>query len=178
MTESRPVIVLQTITYVAGLRGQEIYDFLTHPEDRSYQRWWLGTHLRLHLVGQAQGGAGGGVGSEIHMDEYIGSHRLRMNAVITEARPGRRLSMRMKKLIRLPATLTLEFEDDARGVRIVHTVRAGYAGAGRILDPLLRLHFTPAFAHALDQHVHTEFARLGTLLHGVAAAPRDYWAVQ
>jgi hypothetical protein len=96
-----------------------------------------------------------------------------MNAVVTEAVPGRRLSMRMKKILRLPATLTLEFEDDADGVRIVHTVRAGYAGAGHILDPLLRLHFTPAFARALDEHVLTEFARLGELLHGAAAPPCD-----
>jgi len=29
-----------------------------------------------------------------------------MNSVVTEAVPGRRLVMRMKKLVRLPATLT------------------------------------------------------------------------
>ena len=161
------MIVLQTITYVPGLRGQEIYDFLTHPDDRSYQRWWLGTHLQLHLVGGADRGEGG-VGSEIHMDEYVGRRRVRMNAVVTEAVPGRRLVMRMKKLVRLPATLTLEFDDDASGVRIVHTLRAGYAGPGRLLDPLLRLHFTPAFARDLDAHVHTEFAKLRELLHGGA----------
>ncbi len=163
------MLVLQTTTYVPGLRGQEVYDFLTHPDDRSYQRWWLGTHLQLHLVGS--GGHGdGGVGSEIHMDEYIGTHRLRMNAVVTEAVPGRRLVMRMKRLVRLAATLTLEFVDDADGVRIVHTVCAGYAGIGRVLDPLLRQHFTPAFARDLDAHVHTEFAKLRDLLHGPAAA--------
>lgn len=166
------MIVLQTTTSVRRLRGQEIYDFLTHPDDASYQRWWLGTHLQLHFVG-APSARGGGVGSEIHMDEYIGAHRLRMNAVVTEAVPGRRLSMRMKKVIRLPATLTLEFEDDADGVRIVHTVRAGYAGPARMLDPLLRLHFTPAFARALDEHVHTEFARLGELLHGAMTPQCD-----
>lgn len=163
------MIVLQTTTYVPGLRGQEIYDFLTHPDDRSYQRWWLGTHLQLHLVGGGDGGEGS-VGSEIHMDEYIGTHRLRMNAVLTEAVPGRRLVMRMKKLVRLPATLTLAFDDDAGGVRIVHTLRAGYAGPGRVLDPLLRLHFTPAFERAMDAHVRTEFAKLRDLLHGAAAA--------
>lgn len=161
------MIVLQTTTYVPGLHGQEIYDFLTHPDDRSYQRWWLGTHLQLHLVG----GGDGGVGSEIHMDEYIGTHRLRMNAVVVEAVSGRRLVMRMKKLIRLPATLTLEFADDVGGVRIVHTVRAGYAGLGRVLDSLLRLHFTPVFERALDAHVHTEFSKLRELLHGPAPGP-------
>ncbi len=160
------MLVLQTTTHVPGLRGQEVYDFLTHPDDRSYQRWWLGTHLQLHLVGAGDGG----VGSEIHMDEYIGTHRLRMNAVVTQAVPGRLLVMRMKKLVRLPATLTLEFADTADGVRIVHTLRAGYAGLGRVLDPLLRLHFTPAFARDLDAHVHTEFAKLRELLHGGAAA--------
>lgn len=161
------MIALQTTTHVLGLRGQEIYDFLTHPDDRSYQRWWLGTHLQLHLVG----GGDGGVGSEIHMDEYIGRHRVRMNAVVTEAVPGRRLVMRMKKLVRLPATLTLEFDDEAGGVRIVHTLRAGYAGPGCVLDPLLRLYFTPAFERAMDAHVHTEFAKLRVLLRGRANGP-------
>lgn len=161
------MIVLQTTTYVQDLRGQEIYDFLTHPNDRSYQRWWLGTHLQLHLVG----GGDGGVGSEIHMDEYVGRQRVRLNAVVTEAVPGRRLVMRMKKLLRLPATLTLEFDDGAGGVRIVHTLRAGYAGPGRVLDPLLRLYFTPAFERAMDAHVRTEFAKLRELLHGGAPGP-------
>lgn len=165
------MIVLQTTTYVPGLRGQEIYDFFTHPDDRSYQRWWLGTHLQLHLVGGGEGGEGG-VGSEIHMDEYVGRHRVRMNAVVTEAVPGRRLCLRMKKLVRLPATLTMAFDDDeAGGVRIVHTLRAGYAGPGRVLDPLLRLHFTAEFERAMDAHVRTEFAKLRELLHGAAPGP-------
>jgi hypothetical protein len=49
-----------------------------------------------------------------------------------------------------------------------HTIRAGFRGVGRVLDPLLRRYFSPAFAAAMDQHVKTEFPLLADHL----AAPQ------
>ena len=56
--------------------------------------------------------------------------------------------------------LTLELADRDGGVLVRHTITAGYRGIGRMLDPLLRHYFSPAFAAAMDQHVRTEFPLL------------------
>ena len=56
--------------------------------------------------------------------------------------------------------LTLELAGRDGGVLVHHTITAGYRGIGRMLDPLLRHHFSPAFAAAMDQYVRTEFPLL------------------
>ena len=64
----------------------------------------------------------------------------------------------------------VQLDDFAGGVEITHTLRAGFRGAGRFLDPLLRLFFSRGFAQALDDHVRTEFPMLRDRLSGVPAA--------
>ena len=102
------------------------------------------------------------------MDEFIGSRRVRMSGVVTQVDPGRKLVWQMKKGIRLPVWLTLELTDGDGGVAIRHTITAGWMGVGRLLDPLFRLYFTPAFAAAMDRHARTEFPRLRDHLHPMA----------
>lgn len=154
------MIELRTKIHVAGLSGAEIYGFLLNAGDEDYRRWWRGTHLALHTIERRPND----IGNVIYMDEFIGSHRVKMKAVVLEAEPGRRLTMQFKKLIPLPAWLFLEFEDRDGGVTVTHTLRAGYKGIGRLLDPLLRLHFTKQFEKDLDAHVRTEFPKLRDLL--------------
>jgi hypothetical protein len=72
-------------------------------------------------------------------------------------------------VIRLPVRLVLEFADYAEGVAITHTIEAGFRGPGRVLDPLLRLFFSPAFIDALDDHVKTEFPMLRDRLDEIKA---------
>ena len=48
---------------------------------------------------------------------------------------------------------------------ITHTIRAGFAGAGRILDPLLRIYLSESFTTAMDEHGKTEFPKLRDMLH-------------
>lgn len=155
------MISIQSAVFVEECRGQRIYDFLVQPNDRDYQRWWPGIHLQFHRVRVG----GDPVGDLVYMDEYIGKRRLRMQAVVIEAAPGRKITWQMKTLVRLPAWVTIEFADEPEGVRITHTVRAGYTGPGRLLDPLLRLYLTPSFACAMDRHAQFEFRALGRLLH-------------
>lgn len=150
------MLTLQTKVRVDGITGTEIFDFLADPNDGAYQRWWPGTHLQFHALERHQAH----VGDVIYMDEYVGSRRLRMRGIVLEAVPGEKLVWRLKKVIKLPARLSLEFGDYEGGVAITHTVQAGLGGAGRILDPLVRLFFSSAFAAALDDHVKTEFPLL------------------
>ncbi|MFN8557184.1 MAG: hypothetical protein U0531_07470 [Dehalococcoidia bacterium] len=156
------MITMRSFVHVNGIRGEDVITFLLNCTDRLYRRWWPGTHLRLHTIKRARGN----VGSLIVMDEYVGRRRLTMQGVVTELVPGRRLVLQWKQIVRLPAWLELDFADDDRGVTVTHTVRAGLPGAGAVLDPLIRLYLSDAFARALDEHVKVEMPRLGVLLSG------------
>ena len=154
------MLTLETSIRVDGITGMEIFDFLANPEDESYRAWWPGTHLQFHTLARGDNY----VGDVIFMDEYVGTRRLRMAAIVTEAAPGKKLAWQLRRWIKLPAHLYLELEDHDGGVTITHTTCAGFRGPGRILDPALRLFFSRAFAHALDEHVRTEFPLLRDLL--------------
>ncbi len=154
------MIELRSTVHVDRINAQEIFDFLMHPTDALYQRWWPGTHLHLHPIGDVD--ATGSM--RVHMDEFIGERRVKMTGVVLEALPARRIVWQLEKGIRLPAWLRLELEDDAAGVTIVHTIRAGFAGIGRLLDPIFRIYFSPKFEQAMDEHVKAEFPRLRDLL--------------
>lgn len=149
------MFTLQSTTFVPGLRGQQILDFLLRCDDAAYQRWWPGTHLHYRRTGDV-----------VFMDEWIGMHRTTLSGVITELVPGKRMVWQMKKLVRLPARLILDLDDDEErdGVHVMHTIEAGYRGPGRILDPLIRRHLGPDFPRAMDEHVRTEFPRLAAVL--------------
>jgi hypothetical protein len=110
----------------------------------------------------------GYVGNVIVMDEYVGRRRLRMKAVVTEAVPGKKVAWQFRQGIRLPAHLILEVADEAGGVALTHTIQAGFRGSGQVLDPLLRLYFSPEFERAMDEHAQAEFPMLAARLRGSA----------
>lgn len=150
------VLTLQTKLRVDEITSVEIFDFLASPNDRAYQQWWPGTHLQLQPIK----GTGAHAGDLIYMDEYVGARRLRMTAIVLEAVRPERLVWQLKKVVKLPVRLYLELADYRGGVAITHTIRAGFTGPGRILDPLLRLFLSPRFAEAMDEHARTEFPML------------------
>lgn len=161
--EEMSMLTIESRVEVAGLRGAEVTDFLLNPTDAGYRAWWPGVHRQFHRV--APGGADH-VGDVVVMDEIVGTRRVRMSAVVEKVDPGRRIVWRLAKGVRLPVWLTLALDDQVDGVRIRHTITAGWSGAGRLLDPLLRLYFSPRFAVAMDCHVRAEFPRLRDHLHG------------
>jgi hypothetical protein len=154
------MVTFQTKIQVGEITAAEIFDFLADPDDESYRAWWPGTHLQLHTVKRGDQH----VGDVVHMDEYIGKRRLRMSAIVTEAVPGSKLDWQLRKGIKLPARLSLELKDYEGGAEITHSVRAGFRGFGRVLDPALRLVLSEGFARDLDDHVRTEFPLLRDLL--------------
>lgn len=160
------MITLQTSVFVPGVQGKDILEFLEWCDDTDYQRWWPGTHLQCHAVRRAPGN----VGSVFVMDEYVGDRRVRMQGIVTRYEPGHRMTCQLKKGVPLPAHLDLETEDEAEGVLLTHTIRAGFGGLGRVFDPLLRLYLGGTFARAMDAHAKEEFPRLGALLRERRAA--------
>jgi hypothetical protein len=160
------MLVIASEVEVPGLTGLEVTDFMLSCDDRRYQGWWPGTHLQLHPVGQPRAT----VGDAVVMDEFIGARRLRLRGVVEAVEPGRRIIWRFRKFIPLPARLTLVLSPIEGGVMLRHTVTAGWAGIGRVLDPLLRLYFTVRFTADLDAHVRTEFPLLRDYLRTGPAA--------
>ena len=160
------MLTLQTSIRIDDVTGEEIFDFLANPTDRSYREWWPGTHLQFHVLSRGVGY----VGDVVYMDEYVGARRLRMKAMVVDAVRGRRLAWRLKKGIELPAQLSIDLREQDGGVILTHTLRAGFGGRGRILDPLLRLALSRSFAADLDEHVRREFPLLRERL-AAARAP-------
>ena len=156
------MISIQSGLFVEGITGREVFDFLLGATDEDYRRWWPGTHLRLHALERHEGH----VGDVFYMDEYVGRRRVRMKGVVVEAERGRKIVWQFKRWVRLPVRLTLELADRGGGVVLRHTITAGFEGPGRVLDPLFRLYFSPAFAAAMDEHVRAEFPMLRDTLAG------------
>ncbi len=154
------MITIQSKVHVDGIGREPLFDFLLNPNDHDYQRWWPGTHLEYHILRQCPGH----IGDVIYMDEYVGKRRLRMKAIVTQADLDRGITWHMVKWFRLPAWLCIEMEEDADGVLLTHTLKAGFNGIGRLLDSLLRIYFSDGFAQAMDEHARTEFPRLGEML--------------
>jgi hypothetical protein len=119
-------------------------------------------HLQLHVIAR---GDDSHVGDVLVMDEYVGARRLRLHAIVEEAVAGSRLVWRLKAGVRLPVWLSLEFDGGVDRVLITHRIHAGWSGWGRLFDPLWRLYLSPAFASAMDAHVHEEFRALRARLH-------------
>ena len=154
------MITLETVVRLDGIRGMDVFDFFITCDDARYQEWWPGTHLQFHTVRRKPGN----VGSIVFMDEYIGKERLRMHAVVMKADPGKALVVQLTFLIRLPFLVHIITEDGDGFVTLRHRIEAGFRGAGRILDPLLRAVFVKSHAAAIDEHARTEFPKLRDML--------------
>lgn len=154
------MITIQSKIHVARIGGMEIFNFFINPSDREYQKWWTGTHLEFHNLRQSPRN----IDNIVYMDEYIGKRRVKMTAIVIEAKPGKKITWQFKKIIRLPVWMCLELEDGNEGVAITHTMRAGFEGTGSILDIILRVYLSDAFAKAMDEHAKTEFPKLGDML--------------
>ena len=159
------MLTLESEMTVQGLTGRDITDFLLDCDDDRYQAWWPGTHREFHVL---ERGAGDHVGDVVLMGEYVGSRHLRMVGEVETAVPGERIVWRLgwgRLRFPLPIRLTLTLRTRARGVHLRHSITAGWAGPGRVLDPLWRLYLSRSFAGAMDRHVETEFPLLRDLLH-------------
>lgn len=154
---------LETRAHVTGLSARAAYDFMIVPPAHDFQTWWPGTHLvsRVLRQGVASDGKPCDVGTRIYLEQMIGPFHVRETADIVAATPGRSFTRQVIVAgLRLPIFITFDLEDDRTGVTITHTIRAGFCGVGRLLDPLFRLYFTKRFAAELDEHLRIEYVLL------------------
>ena len=149
-----------TVVEVPTGACRQFYTFMLTCTDEQYQAWWPGTHLAWHTRVDRPGK----LGNVVYFDEYVGQHRLKLEAVVKEIVPDRKIVWQLKKWALLPAWLILEFADTPDGIKVTHTLAIGFQGIGRALDLLLRLYFSAGYAKDLDEHARTEFPKLASML--------------
>ena len=129
------MIRLTTVVDVQGLSGEQVTDFMLNCDDEKYRKWWDGTHLQFHTIKRCPDN----IGNVVYMDEYVGKRRLKMQAIVLKAAPGKEIVWQMKKIVRLPGWLSLAVEDTEDGVRITHTLTAGFNGIGKLQGDFIAL---------------------------------------
>lgn len=154
------MIELRTEVKVKDISGRSISDFMLNCTNEEYQRWWPGIHLSFHTIKRFPND----IGNLVCFDEYVGKRRLKFNGVVVKNISGKELIWQMKKLVRLPAWLIIELDDSDNGVIITHTLKVGFAGLGRFIDPFIRLFLTKSFEKDMEEHALVEFTKLGTIL--------------
>jgi len=154
------MITIRSDVRVKGIQGQQVINFMLHCTDSDYQNWWPGTHLAFHTLKHYPNY----LGNLMYFDEYVGPNRLKFQGTVTEINLAQKIVWQMKRGINLPAWLSLEFEQQSEGVKIMHTLKIGFNGIGKIFDPILRLYLSEAFILELDQHAKFEFQELGKIL--------------
>ena len=154
------MIHIGTVVKVPAGSTSGIYFFMLNCTDQEYQAWWPGTHLAWHTIIERPGK----LGNLVYFDEYVGRRRFKFQAIVTEIVPGQKIVWQLKKIVRLPAWLRLEFTDHLEGTEIKHTLEVGFQVIGRVINPWLRLYFNADFAKELDEHARTEFPMLVSML--------------
>ena len=154
------MISLKSETTVQGVNGDQIIHFKLLCNDQRYHNWRPEAHFRFHTISAKEGY----VGSLVYFDEMVGKRRLKFKAVIVSYLPGQSVKWQMKFGILLPASVTLDCQETSAGLQITHILRAGFNGAGRVLDPFIRLYLSRKFEAALNEHAQYEFQKLSELL--------------
>lgn len=154
------MVVFETDVDLKGVTARQVYDFLLTCTDADYQQWWKGMHLVYHTVKKFPDD----VGNVVAVDEFVGKFRLKGQAIVTRLVPYKEMVWQLKKTVKLPAWLTIRFQDLKDGVKLIHIVTAGFQGTGKIIDPLIRLYLTKEFERQLTEHAHEEFPKLAEML--------------
>jgi len=154
------MVTLETTVLIKGIVAREIYDFMLNLTDTDYQQWWQGTHLVCHTVKKYPGN----IGNLIYVDEYVGKYRLKGYAVVAKLVPYQEIVYQIIILIKIPAWFIMKFEEGPDGIKIIHVVKAGFNGLGKVFDPLIRLFLTNEFEKHLTAHAQEEFPKLASLL--------------
>ena len=144
-------------------QAAEFYDFMVAPPPKVYAHWLPAEHHEFHLVKR---GKETPVGDLVYFDQHIGSkHRLKFHAITRIANRPKRIVFQMRKLgLNLPGYLKLSFTDTAEGLLLTETIRIGFKGFGKILDPFIRLAFNQSFFREMNAHHKREWANLAEVL--------------
>ncbi|MDR1753351.1 MAG: hypothetical protein LBR74_00370 [Eubacterium sp.] len=139
------------------------YSFMVDPPREIYARWLPEEHHKFHVVKRSETTP---VGDLIFFDQHIGSkHRLTFYAITRVADKPNHVLFQMRRFgINLPGYLDLQFRDTADGLCLTETIRIGFNGSGKVLDPIIKLFFNKSFFNEMNAHHKREWANLAEIL--------------
>jgi hypothetical protein len=139
------------------------YDFMVNAPQETYAHWLPDEHHQFHVV---QCGENTPVGDLIFFDQHISpKHRLTFHAITRIAEKPYHILFQMRRFgINLPGYLELQFVDTMEGLILTETIRIGFNGFGKIIDPLIRLLFNKSFFEEMNGHHKREWANLAEIL--------------
>jgi hypothetical protein len=141
----------------------QFFDFMVNPSPETYARWLPGEHHKFHVVKRNKNTP---VGDLIYFDQHIGTkYRLKFYATIRIADNPKHILFQMRKFgIDLPGYLDLKFCDTADGLILIETIRIGFNGFGKLVDPVIRLFFSKSFFSEMNNHHKREWVSLAEIL--------------
>jgi hypothetical protein len=163
------MILYRTTFIVPDLSAIELTDFMANCDDQLYQNWWEGVHIAFHTKKRLTNN----VGNRVVFDEYVGSLRLRFNAVLDVYQPGKAMVWHMRKIIPLPAWISLSLEETADGLHITHALKIGFNNKGRVLDRLIEAFLPKEFEQDLADHARHEFGKLKEYLNNLTNGRKE-----
>jgi hypothetical protein len=149
---------------LSGARAEQFYEFMINSPQDVYAHWLPDEHHEFYVVKQSKTTP---VGDLIYFDQHISpKHRLRFYAVTKTANKPNRVVFQMRKLgVNIPGFLELNFCDTPDGLLLIETLRIGFAGLGRLLDPFIRIVYNKSFFEALNAHHIREWLNLAEVLN-------------
>jgi len=112
------MLSMKTEVKVSGISGKNVSDFMLNCTDEVYQNWWPGVHLAFYTKRRFHNN----LGNLVYFDEFVGKRRLTFEGIVVKYIPGKQIAWQLKKGLRLPAWLLLEFVEVDKGVLITHTI--------------------------------------------------------
>jgi hypothetical protein len=146
-----------------GAAAAEFFSFMIHAPQEIYAHWLPDEHHEFHVIKHSKTTP---IGDLIFFDQHIGrKHRLTFYAITRVAEKPNHVLFQMRRFgINLPGYLDLQFQDTADGIRLTETIKIGFNGPGRVLDPVIRLFFNKAFFNEMNGHHTREWANLAEIL--------------
>jgi len=140
----------------------DFYNFMINPPAEVYAKWLPEEHYEFHIVKHSNNSP---VDDLIYFDQNIGNkYRLKLYGIIREAHNPNRIVFQMRKFrLNLPGYLELEFLDSPEGLLLTETLRIGFRGIGKVLDPFIRL-VAKGFIKELNEHHKREWLNLSEIL--------------
>jgi len=148
---------------LSGVNAEQLYGFMINPPPEVYAHWLPDEHHEFHVVKHSKTTP---VGDLIYFDQHISpKHRLKFYAVTKIANKPNRVVFQMRKLgLNIPGYLELDFNDTSDGLLLTETLRIGFNGFGKILDPFIKIVYNKSFFEALNAHHKREWANLAEVL--------------
>ena len=148
---------------LSNAKAIDFFDFMVNPPPEIYRYWLPKEHHEFHVVKRSKNSP---VSDLIYFDQHISpKHRLNFYAVIRLAKKPNRIIYQMQKFgINIPGYLDLKFTDTADGLMLTETIRIGFGGIGKALDPFIRIVFNKAFFEAMNGHHKREWTNLANIL--------------